>query len=1235
MKYIILFILLISTFISAITQTYTRKIEWNKDSDEKNNSYNFTNKHESSSNHDFYFESINLHNITPIDISFIPLNIKSLTDYNISDSEKLSNIFDFKWEVNKSSNENILQISINTKRNNTFGGIDLLTEFKIVINKTTNLNTKRASFRTKQNSVIASGDWYKIEIPEETIYKISYDKLISLGFNNPEKISLFGLGGEQLSFYVEQTNNPLLKQIPVFIEKGSDNVFNSGDYILFFATGADHWKYDSQKDFFWLNKHNYSNSSYYFLTETESPLRVALKTIASPANQTSEKHLAFQHHEINKKNILESGRKWYGESFDVETSQSITLNFPNVIQNSKSKIEVSVVTESKSSSSFAIKIEDKTETITIPRSDYNNYQQGVEKNTFFTFIAASSNQTVNLTYNKPLPSSIAWLDYITINNWCKNNYNNKAIVFQDPSVAGVGNITEFSITNCNNALKIWEVTDLFNPKLIELSISGSNGTFKNNTDNLQKHVIFNPTEASEPVFVEQIKNQNIEGSTPTELVIITTPELYNTAEKLAAFHKQNDNISYSIYTPQEIYNEFSSGSPDICAIRNFLSFLYKQPNSSFKYLLFLGDGSYNNSPEHIAEKKLLPTYQSLESITSTKTFTSDDFFGLLDDGEGEGEGLLDIGIGRIPAETVAEAELVVNKMIKYYTNDNPGEWQNKITSIGDDGDGNAHMNNAENLNKYVNTIYPEMLIQKIYLDSYILDKSDIELYPTVNNEISNSIKQGTLIVNYSGHGSPEKLAHESIVTKEDVDTWNNINLPVFVTATCSFSKWDDDYKSTGEHILFKENGGGIALFSTTRMVFSNSNYTLNYNFYTNLKKTDPSGDYLRMGDIIRLTKTAMPNDLNKRNFSLLGDPLLRLQIPKKEVLINNITNNETQNIDTLKAFDKITLKGNINTTGNIDASFNGTAFCTVYDKKSSENTLNNKGEGSFIFSSWKNIIFQGKATVENGLFSITFMVPKDINYNYGDGKICISASSDKSSASGYKSIKVGGTGSDINNDEIGPEIELYMNNTNFSNGGLTNSSPNLIALLNDDSGINTMNNSLGHEISIIIDKNDNSKININQFFTNQTDTYKQGRVEYNLEKLKDGPHTIDLKAWDIMNNTNSKSIDFIVANDSKIAIQHLLNYPNPFTEKTTFYFNHNRPFTFLEAIIQIYSPSGKLIKTLKTSFSSSSFKSEPIEWDGLDDFGNKIGRGVYIYRLKLRSNKTETIETIEKLVVLK
>jgi hypothetical protein len=1232
LKLYIFTIIVLIIYNSTFAQDIVRTINWyesdNTDIPKFNNSYGINKK----TGVPYYYEAIPIGNISKAKIDLVIEKTSPLSTFNSDISGNISRSFDFEYDISRSNNQNILQIKINPLRRGN-SGLEKLDAFRIDISPAVNYSKRSVS---TSNSVLASGKWYKIAVEKNGIYKISYDKLVELGFSDPSKISVFGNGGKQLSFFYSTSVDSDLSEVPVSFNKGADNIFNSGDFIYFYATGPVHWEYNITDKIFEKIKHHYSNRSYYFITDRFGTAKQITKK-ASPgaANRTSNKHLWYASHEVQDTNLLMSGRSWYGETFDIETSKNFEFTFPNSIASENSHVNFAAMAQSKAASSYTITINGTSKNLTLRKTDFSNYEKGVEGKSLFTFNQSGDKVSVNITYNKPFPSSIGWLDYIDINRWCSISYTGTTLEFADPSTLGAGNITRYTVATNSSDIKVWDVTDINNTQEVELTTGASSVNFSDNSNSLRRYVAFNISNASDPVFIGGINNQNLHADSSAELIIITTNTLYGQAQRLAEFHKSKDNISYKIFTPEPIYNEYSSGSPDVCAIRNFLGHMYNQPESKLKYLLFMGDGTYNNSPDWVSKNNVLLCYQSKESLIETGSYVSDDFFGLLDDGEGEGEGLLDIGIGRIPVRKSSGADIVYNKIVKYYENRDCGIWQNRITFIGDDGDNNTHVIDAEKLSNLVNTNHPDIITDKIYLDSYIMEKKDVELYPDVNKAINNAVKQGSVILNYSGHGSPSQLAHEYVITREEIDSWDNKNLPVFVTATCSFSKWDNNYTSAGEYILLKKDFGGIALFSTTRIVYSGPNFTLNNNFYKNFKKKDADGKYIRMGDVIKQTKIAMPNDSNKRNFSLLGDPLLRLALPENDITIDEVTKNGSLVADTLKAFDKITIKGSVRNGSGVMSDFSGDVWCTVYDKQTKERTLANKGGTPFEFESWKNIIFQGKASVSKGIFTIDFIVPKDISYKYGPGKITAFACNNSTSASGNKEIVVGGTGTNKISDSYGPAIDLYMNNSEFVEGGMTNDSPKLIVELTDESGINTMNNSVGHDITATIDNDDSKTINLNQFYNSNSNTYKSGRAEYYLEKLENGTHTIRVKAWDIVNNSNEAEIEFVVANSEELAIQHLLNYPNPFTERTTFYFNHNRPNTYLETVIQVFTVSGKLVKTLTAEFVTDSFRSEPIEWDGLDDFGNKIGRGVYIYKLKLRSNSDKAIEKIEKLVILK
>ncbi|KPK80954.1 MAG: hypothetical protein AMS27_15970, partial [Bacteroides sp. SM23_62_1] len=686
------------------------------------------------------------------------------------------------------------------------------------------------------------------------------------------------------------------------------------------------------------------------------------------------------------------------------------------------------------------------------------------------------------------------------------------------------------------------------------------------------------------------------------------------------------------------------GAPDVAGIRTMMKMFYDRATGEHdmpRYLLLFGDGSYDNTSEDSRNTNFILTYQSPNSLNPTYSFVTDDFFGLLDEQEGGSSGLVDLGVGRLPVKNEAEAATVVNKIYNYHSNDNMGDWRNTICFIGDDEDYNTHMHQADELATYVENNYPGFIISKIYLDAYQqITTSAGERYPDVNEAVNQRINKGALIINYTGHGGESGLAHERIMEINDIINWeNDKKLPLFLTATCEFSRFDDyEHTSAGELVLLNPDGGGIALLSTTRLVYSAPNHALNVRFFEFVFEKNQDQEYGRLGDIIRLTKNASGSEVNKRSFTLLADPALLLNYPKysiKAVAING--RDVSGESDTIRALSKVTVSGLMeDDQGNKLESFNGTLYPSVFDKLSVITTLTNDGGSPFNFSVRNRTLFKGKASVINGEFTFSFIVPKDISYNYGYGKINFYGHDQLTDASGsFAGIVIGGSADSVANDSEGPGIRIFMNDDNFVFGGTTDENPKLLVYVHDSSGINTIGSGIGHDLTAILDDNNMNPIVLNDYYESDKDSYQSGKIVYPLRNLEVGPHKLKVKVWDVYNNSSEDYIEFIVTSSEDFILKNILNYPNPFTTHTSFYFEHNRTGSTLDILIQIFTVSGKLVKTIDRQVIATGYRCGPIDWDGLDDFGSRIGRGVYIYRLKVRTDQGETVEKFEKLVILR
>jgi hypothetical protein len=550
-----------------------------------------------------------------------------------------------------------------------------------------------------------------------------------------------------------------------------------------------------------------------------------------------------------------------------------------------------------------------------------------------------------------------------------------------------------------------------------------------------------------------------------------------------------------------------------------------------------------------------------------------------------------------------------------------------------------HLDQAEDLAGYVDTAFRRYNTDKIYFDSYSqLSTPGGQRYPDVTTDINKKVSKGALIVNYTGHGGETGWAHERVLEISDINSWKNINtMPVFVTATCEFSRFDDPERtSAGEFVFLNPNGGGIALFTTSRLSFSSTNFALNMNYYLAVfKKTDEQ--YPRMGDVMRLAKT--PSNPNIRNFVLLGDPALKMAYPEFNVVTETINGNPAgSGLDTLKAYSDVNVTGYISdANGDKLTSFNGVLYPTVYDKPIDVTSLGNDPESHpTMFRIQKNLIYKGKVSVVNGEFAFNFVVPKDIAYKYGKGRISYYAQDGVTDANGvFQDFIIGGSETTYDNDYNGPAIALYMNDTSFQIGGLTDENPILLARIVDSSGVNTTGNGIGHDIVAVLDENTDQSVILNDFYEADLNSYQSGNVRYPYSGLSDGLHTLRIKIWDIFNNSAEAYTEFVVASSGKLVLESILNFPNPFADHTTFTFQHNHPCCNLDVEIKIYDINGRLVTTLSENIATNGFNGGPIQWDGVNDSGDPVSRGIYFYKLRIQTEEGESFEKSSKLIVLK
>ncbi|TLX76050.1 type IX secretion system sortase PorU [Labilibacter sediminis] len=1087
-----------------------------------------------------------------------------------------------------------------------------------------------------ENSVLSQGKWIKVRVSETGVHKIPYSTLANWGISNPQNVGIYGNGGKMLPKLNSEFREDDL------VENGVLHVNNA---VFFYAEGPTTWKYDQSQDRFMHEKHDYSDHSYYFITQKDNASREIEASDLQSENYTLETDYFqdYDFHEVNHINLIKSGREWFGEKFSSTTGleRNFNFSFPHIKSDSNGNAYIKLAARSGSRTTFSLELNDSligsTSISSISIDDHIGYQakEGLINSSFTN---NSNNLDFKLKYSYPSgsSSSLGYLDYISVNVLRELIFTGNQLKFRNADVSFKDQFVKYKLGSTNNNVILWDVSYPLTPLLVKHSNNGPSSEFIYKANELKEFVAFDPTSTlPSPALVGDVQNQNLHSLPNVNFIIVSHPTFKEQAIRLGEIHKQNNNTSYLIVTPNEIYNEFSSGKPDVTAIRSFVKMFYDRAGTNNdnkpKNLLLFGDGSYDNR-DGVADKlNNILTYQSVNSVHNTNSYVSDDYFGFLDDTEGTNikTDKLDIGIGRFPVNTLEEAKNAVDKTFKYLNEQSLDAWKNKLTFVADDGDNNIHMRDADLLTIKVDKNHPEYDINKVYFDAYEkTSTSSGHFYPEVENEIYNALHEGTLLFNYTGHGGPNALAHEQVITKTKIMQWKNINkLPLFVTATCEFSRFDDKGETTaGELVFLNPLGGGIALFTTTRIVYSSLNFIINNSFYDHVFELNENGAPLTFGEIMQRTKINSGTSINKLNFTLLGDPALQLAYPKMKVNTTKVNRKSIDSsIDSLKALSIATVDGIIaNTLNDTIKNFGGEVFVTVFDKPTLVTTLGNEGANPFQYETYNNIIFKGRSTVENGKFNTEFLIPKDIRYNYDTGKISYYsyANNDEDEAFGaFNEIVIGGVSDNISQDDEGPDIDLWLNDKNFNSGDQTTPSPVLLVDIYDENGINTTGNGIGHDITCVLNGDIARPIVLNSFFQSDLNSYQSGTIYYQLPVMEKGKHTLTLKAWDTSNNSSEETISFTVSNTSAMEISECIISPNPVKQgiPSYFQFEHDEPNTSLDINILVYTIAGQLVSSNNTSVVSLNNTVPPLEWHATTTNGQPLVPGIYVYQLIINS----------------
>ena len=1103
--------------------------------------------------------------------------------------------------------------------------------------------------RYASESVLSSGKWVKIQVAEDGIYKLTAADLKKMGFSNLDKVAVYGYGGWPLD---EDFSTTYIDDVPEVA------VWRNADYLLFYGKGPRKWEYSSSDKSFIHTNNPYSNYGYYFVTEKETAGRTMEKAVS--ADGATLQVTTFDDYVLHEEELVSvnsSGRELYGESFTSTLSRDFTISVPGITDD-EGKATLSFI--SRGNGTITMNVDGNSVisgSVSVPSDEYEVARELYRARAW----TADKGETVkvNIGYSTTGHKNVH-LNYFRLQMKRQLKVYDPYTFFR--SLSARGNASRFVIQGADAGTLVFDVTDGVNPQQMETSLNGTELSFSiPASTSLREFVAVKPSQIKAPVTVGEVTNQNLHALPQQDMIIIAQPNFTTQAERLAEAHRTKDNLTVRVVTPESIYNEFSSGTPDATAYRRFMKMFYDRQTSEAdapKYLLLFGDGSFDNRKLTSAWKtvdmsNMLLTYQTEESLNQY-SYVVDDYFGFLNDANNGKEiyaQKVDIGIGRFPVRTVAQATNAVDKVISYIENKNTGAWKNNLCFMADDGNNadsftSGHMEEADSLADHLNRDHPELMVHKLYYDAYKKDKT-AGSYPDVRANLQKLLKDGLLLFNYTGHGGITALSDEKVVTQTDIAQYTYPCLPVWVTATCDFTRFDNVETSAGEDVFLNAKSGGIALFTTVRVAYRPYNAYIDSHLLHNLFSR-VNGHKRSLGDAMKAMKRSLVASESyntnrvKMGFCLIGDPAIKLAYPEygmKVTAINGLSVEETP--VSFKALEKIRVEGEVlDASGQLATDFTGIVNPTVKDSKMTVTCLNNNNQDdtpAFTFTDYPNTIFIGNDSVRNGKFSFTFTVPKDISYSNLQGKMnlyAVDTENGHEAQGNFDNFIVGGTSDTAETDTIGPEIRaLYLNDTTFVDGGQVNTTPYFVAELWDKSGVNITGSSVGHDMMLVIDESTVLSYNLNSYYELLPGEEGTGIVKFPIPALEPGKHTAEFWVWDILNNSTVRTFTFEVVEGLKPFLFDVIATPGIAREQVTFHLMHNRPESRMRVGIMVYDLAGRQLWKHEESGTSGLFENYTVSWD-LTCGGARMRPGVYIYRAAISTDNSKDATKARKFIIL-
>ena len=1109
-----------------------------------------------------------------------------------------------------------------------------------------------------ENSKLASGKWVKISVKESGIYQITAEDIRSWGLGTDlSQIHIFGYGGAPLSQKMDENYADDLPQMPLVRTEGR---------ILFYAQGPTTWKRLSKSFEQVQEQHPYAISGDYLITNDSRFNDIEIpKAANSPAGGTPVTTFTGRlYHEQEIDNPGETGRRFLGESFVTTKSQTFKFTLDDRVEGEP----VSVYT------SFAAKTGSSYSTVTC---SYNGTQLPVTdgdliaRTTDLTHthffettgclksfdLEGTNDLNYTISYSSSGTIYMARLDYITVNYVRSLKLKNGSLTF---GYHEASSDKKYRLAGTGSTTRVWDVTVPYAPMQLNAVADGDNGlAFSPAISGRREFVAFEESGTySHPDYIGEVSNQNIHGE-PTPDMIILAPSAYlEQAGRVAALHEDYDNFRVLVLDHEKVFNEFSSGTRDAMAYRRLCKMFYDRGTSSdghkFGYLLLFGGGSYDNrlvgTNASVLNFPHLLTWQSVRSDDENNSYTSDDFFGILDDESSMGVNeKMNVSVGRMIVRNASEARAVVNKLEKYMTKPIYGSWKNQVMLVADDENEGIHMIQSLAMDSIMRASGGADVVRNyVFIDAFnYVSEGGARTYPDARAKMFNRLNEGTLWWNYIGHSSTQNWTAEGLLKRADVET--NLfykRLPVLYAATCEFCRFDNSVTSSGELVFTNPNGGAIAVICPPRLALIQSNGALSNAMARYIFSRDEKGRPQRIGDILRLAKKDLSASTdNHRRYFVFGDPAMRLAYAPYTAQVKTINGKpvDSNNMPVFKAREQVEFAGDIlDFSGQVATNFNGSIVSTLYGCQESVTTHGYGGDDGrqVTYLDRPNRLAINVDSVNGGHFTVRVIIPSEVNNeydNYSPSMINLYAydSRDTLEAKGANSdFYIYGYEDDEVADTIGPNIiTMGLNDETFVNGSDVNESPLLLATVSDDSGVNFSSAGIGHSMTLTLD----GTISYNDLLSYYTPQFAEegtlGSISYQLNDLATGPHTLRLRVWDVYNNVSEKTISFNVVKGLAPEIADVYCAANPASVETSFYVKHNRPDAVVTVTIEVYDLLGRRVWSTTQSGRSDMYTSTPVTWDLTDAGGRRVPRGIYVYRATISTDGIKEATKAKKLAV--